>query len=403
MSEQLVIRLGTDADQPIQWLVWSSEQQEVIASGELPGAEQLDSLHQRAGGRAPLVLVPATAVSLFEVHLPNRAAVKALPFMLEEQLAEEIDQLHFALGNRHGNEQQVMVVKHALMATWLDWLDSADLHPRRMLPDALALPLKEEQWSALEIGGQWLVRQGEFQGFSCDQDLLEIYMDAAIAEQAAQNQETQASVQLCCWQPFDYQHQQLELVAAPEELPMQLLAEQPASSFNLLQGRYAPRSQLAKYLLPWRYAAVAAGLLFVISLVDMGLEIRQLSQQQAALKSQVVNVYRSVFPNERRVVNPRAQMKQHLAAMSGGATGGGFFELLGKTLHANAKVKDLKPLSLKYDRDRSELRIQAESGSFQDFERFKTLVEEMKLSIEIGSLSNQKGRVSGSMVIGGTR
>ena len=38
MSESLVIRLGTNAQQPVHWLVWSTQEQEIIASGTLASA-----------------------------------------------------------------------------------------------------------------------------------------------------------------------------------------------------------------------------------------------------------------------------------------------------------------------------------------------------------------------------
>ena len=37
VSESLVIRLGTNAQQPVHWLVWSAQEQEIIASGTSTG------------------------------------------------------------------------------------------------------------------------------------------------------------------------------------------------------------------------------------------------------------------------------------------------------------------------------------------------------------------------------
>ncbi len=46
MNEQLIIRLGSLATQPVQWLVWSSLTEEVIASGRLAQATELPELAQ---------------------------------------------------------------------------------------------------------------------------------------------------------------------------------------------------------------------------------------------------------------------------------------------------------------------------------------------------------------------
>ena len=47
--EQLIVRLGSDSQSPVFWIVWSESEQEIIASGELPDAQALSSLSERAG------------------------------------------------------------------------------------------------------------------------------------------------------------------------------------------------------------------------------------------------------------------------------------------------------------------------------------------------------------------
>ena len=50
--EQLLIRLGATEADPISWLVWSTAEEEIIASGELANADALSTLAERAGHRA---------------------------------------------------------------------------------------------------------------------------------------------------------------------------------------------------------------------------------------------------------------------------------------------------------------------------------------------------------------
>lgn len=63
MSERLFIRLGKNLGSPCAWVVWSEQEQEIIASGELADARSLETLAQRAGNRPVDVLVPASAFS----------------------------------------------------------------------------------------------------------------------------------------------------------------------------------------------------------------------------------------------------------------------------------------------------------------------------------------------------
>ncbi len=96
MNEQLIIRLGSTAAAAVDWLVWSALSEEVIASGRLTQATELPALAQRLGQRPVTALVPACDVILKTVPLPgkpNRQLLQALPFMLEEDQAEDIEQL----------------------------------------------------------------------------------------------------------------------------------------------------------------------------------------------------------------------------------------------------------------------------------------------------------------------
>ena len=64
MSEQLIIRLGSTPLDPIQWLVYSTSEEEIIASGELADASHLHSLKERAAERPVTALAPTSDILL---------------------------------------------------------------------------------------------------------------------------------------------------------------------------------------------------------------------------------------------------------------------------------------------------------------------------------------------------
>ena len=103
--EQLLVRLGSRQEDRVQWLVWSADEQEIIASGELPDASQLATLKERAGQRPAIALVPTCDIAMRWVALPPRASRKvlsAIPFMLEDELAQDVSKQFFAMGPRRG-------------------------------------------------------------------------------------------------------------------------------------------------------------------------------------------------------------------------------------------------------------------------------------------------------------
>ena len=99
MSEFLVIRSVPEAPAMADWLV-VDDQGALLEPG---GREALSQLPARAANRRVLMLVPALDVLIAPVDLPVRGKQKiqqALPFAMEEQLADNVEDLHFAAGGR---------------------------------------------------------------------------------------------------------------------------------------------------------------------------------------------------------------------------------------------------------------------------------------------------------------
>lgn len=181
VSESLVIRLGTNAQQPVHWLVWSAQEQEIIASGILASAHALGELQERAGGRPVVTLVPGSDLIFRRVNLPgkySRQSAAALPYLLEEQIASDVDDLHLVVLGHQGREVDLMAVDKGKMQSWLGWLEQAGLKTLHLLPDVLALPLAADGWSALQLGEEWLVRQGPRQGIVAEESLLAMLLTA---------------------------------------------------------------------------------------------------------------------------------------------------------------------------------------------------------------------------------
>ena len=85
------------------WAEWLS----VDGSGTRHGNVQtgtLDIASGLAGGRKLIAIVPGTDVLLAEPVLPLKSGVKLqqiVPFALEEQMAADVEDLHFAIGRRN--------------------------------------------------------------------------------------------------------------------------------------------------------------------------------------------------------------------------------------------------------------------------------------------------------------
>lgn len=397
MSEQLVVRLGSTLEDKLHWLVWSDSDQEIIASGTLDNADSLSTLQQRAAHRAITLLVPSSDVLLKKVTLPSKASRKALaaiPFMLEDELSSDIDNLFFAAGPKQGDQQAVAIVSHDKIQQWQQMVTDAGMQCEKMLPDVLALPDNENSWSLLSLGDDLLVKQDKWQGLQGES----LWVLPAIEHMA--KQQTQP-VHLTLYSELNLPGNlaNIELEQAPADMAMQILAKGALQhKFNLLQGDYKVRKQSNQQWKKWRVAAVLGAIALTTSLIDKGVEAHLLNQQQAELQAQIAKEYQRGFPNGGHYRNIKSKITDLMQKLQQGGGGVSMLAMLSQLSDAFA-ASELHPQAMRFNQNRSELRIQAEAKNFNAIEQFKAKAEAAGFVVEQGAINNNGSSVVSSLVI----
>jgi general secretion pathway protein L len=422
VTETLFIRLGSQVHNTIHWLVvaeTSNNAQEIIASGELKDAQQLSELTSKAEQRQVKVLVPGCDVLLKSLKVPaksSRAMRLATPYMLEDSLAEDVEQLFFAYADLpddiQGNNCFTAVVAHKQMEQWLSWLTDAEIYTQYILPDVLAMPHTEEGWSAITLGNtnqeQVIVRQHIWQGFTLDAVIWQLQWQAFSAEQSEQSEEVDGSEQpisvfIEAYSPLAYS-EKLNISQKSEELPLALMAMNYGSKlnrFNLLQGQYQVKESRSNVGRQWLWVAGVAIFAVLLSVGHKSIQLWQLNAKQEQVKQSIVSTYKQAFPKIKRVrvATIKSQLNRQLALLGGVGDREGFLAMLAKVQPAFTKVPALKPESLKFDGKRQELRIQATAKDYQAFEQFSIALTAVNLTVKQGSQSNQGEQVTGSFSI----
>ncbi|NDV90760.1 type II secretion system protein GspL [Alteromonas sp. 345S023] len=394
--EQLLVRLGATDTDPISWLVWSTTEEEIIASGELPNADSLATLSERAGHRAVIALAPSSEILLKWVTLPPRASRKvlsALPFMLEDELASDISEQFFAVGPRVGDQQSVAVVSHEKLRMWQQWLADANLFCDRLIPDVLAVPQTENGWSILTLGEQMLVRQDTFKGIQGEQAWLLPTLGHFTAQQ-------EAPVVITNYAGIDLSGTaNISVNNAPLELPMHVLAKEAlATSFNLFQGDYKVKRKTNSLWSQWRVAAVLAVLALCTSLVDKTVTLYQLKAENAALKASINSEVKAGFPNIGTYRNVKLKLQSELDQLTRNGGDTSMLIMLEQLTPAFAATQ-VKPQTLRFDVNRTEIRIQAIGKSFESLEQFRREAESAGFLVEQGAINNRDDVVIGTVSI----
>ncbi|MBT9239538.1 type II secretion system protein GspL [Vibrio splendidus] len=405
MSEFLTVRLSSEPQSPVQWLVWSTSQQEVIASGELSSWEQLDELTPYAEKRSCIALLPGSECLIKCVEIPKGAARQfdsMLPFLLEDEVAQDIEDLHLTILDKDATHATVCGVDREWLKQALDLFREANIIFRKVLPDTLAVPLEDQGISALQIDQHWLLRQGNYQAVSISEAWLPMFLQSDWVVAGEEEQAT--TIFSYTAMPSDDVQQQsgLEWQAKPAELVMSLLSQQAITScVNLLTGTFKTKSSFSKYWRVWQKVAIAACLLVAVIVTQQVLKVQQYEAQAQAYRMESERIFRAVLPGKQRIPTVsylKRQMNDEAKKYGGSGEGDsllGWLALLPETL---GQVKTIEVESIRYDGNRSEVRLQAKSSDFQHFETARVKLEE-KFVVEQGPLNRNGDAVFGSFTL----
>ncbi|MDP9139202.1 MAG: type II secretion system protein GspL [Pseudomonadota bacterium] len=348
MRETLYIRLRVaEPDAPTAYCIASGD---AVASFVVENAA-LEAVLAHATGRRLVVLIPSADVRLAVINLPAKQVAKvlqAVPYLLEEQLADDVETLHFALGTRQPDGSwPVAVVAHERLRQWLAFFTERGIRPDAMIPDVLALAVPDEQqFSMLIDGDQVLVRSRRETGFVCGRDDLELSLQLA-------DPDGQRALRIAIPRDQDFDPSTLGRTVEPlhgyaQPLDALLQSLRPDRVIDLLQGTYSVKQGLLRHWLPWRLAASLAGVAIVLAGTVHGIQAWRIGSELTALNIANEERYKKIFPAESRIVDLDAQLSQQMARLSGGASNPKLLSLVGTVASAQAAVSGVKIDALQY-------------------------------------------------------
>jgi general secretion pathway protein L len=321
-----------------------------------------------------VVCVPATDMLIAPVSLPagnRQRMLKAVPYALEEQIVDDVEELHFALSSADVDGRfRVAALDRIRISDWLEVLSSAGISPYAMVPDLHCLPYEAGTWGVLIDGSTAMVRTTTFDGYALEVRNLPIMLEGALREAGEEKPKT-IRMYLA-----GESHALKSIMGSSDEGvefsfsdyggdATRFLAKNydPQTSLNLLQGEYSREEQWGKYLRPW-YPVAALFLIWLV--VQTGVDIYRyqgFSSQVEQLEKQISVVYKQAFPDSRnvRVGTERARMDSELKSLRARSGKGqvGLPEMLTKAGPVLSRTRDLEIQSIRFRDGRLELKVEA--------------------------------------------
>ena len=400
MSEIIFLQFQNNSSDQVLW--FHLVDGELRQSGTQSIAELID-LKEQYHSASFIVLVPSTDCLVTTVLLPTkqrRQQIKALPFALEEQIAVDIEEMHFAIGQRREDGLlSVIAVSKVKMQSWLDSLANSGISVVSMLPLCSLLEAPQGAWSVFHFNQSYIVNQNG----NCwigSEDEVKMMLNLSIQQLA-----DDALPGLLFWSenetPSWINGLGLEVsshtIKSSEEA---LLARFDFQKTNLLQGDFTIQDNWSAGWKLWKKVAVIAFVALLLKFSLMGFEVFKLNDESAYLQTEMARQYHKIAPGARITKNIERQMKQLIAQHQGGQNqSNSFLNMLDVVAESLASIEDIKPTNLTYDRNKAEIRLDLIISSLPKLDLLKDNLVAKGLSIEVGAANAQGSNYSGRLTI----
>lgn len=355
--DYLVIRLP-EGDS-VEWIVVDDQgtRKSNVARGSLADAAA------DAPGRSVILMVPSTDVTTVTTDLPVRGnkLIAALPYALEDHVADDVDDLHFAPGKRLADGTlPVAVVARRSVDAWLEQLETVGIRPQRIVAEYHGVAPVPNTLSMIVSGREILFNDGHGLCFAlpdaspADVIAASGYLDPVDDTGEAAGGSRALQVYLEPGAEERYERDWALLKNELDSVDLRVLSDGPfprlavtAASgvgINLLQGAYGERTEYGSLLRPWKYAALLLVGFLLLSMAGKFTDYVRLGAEEEALRAQFTEQYRAFRPNDsREILDPVATVDSVRRSMNAGPSAAPVFlpslSALAAAIQANRDVE----------------------------------------------------------------
>ncbi len=332
--DYLVIRLTQD--DAVEWIVADDQgtRKSTASRGSLADAAA------ESAGRSVIVLAPSVDVITVSTDLPVKGSklIAALPYALEDSVADDVDDLHFAPGKRLADGTlPVAVVARATLDTWLDQLETVGIRPQRIVAEYHGVAPVPNTLSMIISGDEILFNDGHGMSFAlpdaspADVIAASGYLDPA--DESGEASGANRALQVYCDPAAEetYARDWALLRNELDSVDFRLLSDGAFSrlavtvasgvGINLLQGSYGEKTQYGSLVKPWKAAAMLLVGLMLVSLVGKFADYVRLGVEEEALRTQFTEQYRAFRPSDtREIMDPVAVVDSVRRSMNTGSS-----------------------------------------------------------------------------------
>ena len=408
MADTLLIHFNPAQANSVTWSLVNAagELTSMLSHGSLNDASAIAEKHKT------IVLLDSTDIYIGSVTLPiknQQKLLRAIPFALEEKIADDIEDLHFIAGKTSSDgHTPVAAIKHETLKHILNNLDASGIKPVALIPDNLCLTANQNQWAILLQSEHSTLQFDNFDAGEFDRDALPLLIKSELQQADRKLPEKiiifkQDGDESTTEDIEEVIPDDIELIHVSYNThPLVIFCGQykQALALNLLQDDYKPKQKTNVNWQRWRLAASLSTIWLCLSLSMTSMQYNKFEDHNKKLQIEIDNIYKKSFPKSKRIVNARVQMEQKLNELKGLGKAGsdtGLITLLSDSSSALSSEKSVAIQSINYRNNT--INIEVTGSNLQNIEQLNKKLNNASLKAEIISSSSEKDKVKGSIRI----
>lgn len=380
-AKRILIYLHPTPSTQVSWIILDENNQKLDAvyNGDL------QTFPTETADYHSFVFVPTEHILLTHVELPKLSYSKlmqALPFALEEQLIQDVEELHFATGDYQSDGTwPVAVISKSKMQSWLTLCQEMNIAPRAFIPSIFLVPFVEGTWQINTDQEHCLVRTEHYAGFGCEKSNVNILIDFKLTEK------------------IDTATPQFVNTHETEFHLLEKMAQQPTlpDHINLLQGAYQPKLQTTQTKKIWALTGYLALALIALGFFSQFVSYFILHREAANIELAINTIYKKHFPNAKSIVAPRERMNEKLHQVTGISNKQNLLILLGQIGKALSGNKNIKILHLEFREQ--QLTLEVSTQEFAALDRFTQSLSQQNLSVKQQNAATVGNEVKATLII----
>lgn len=419
--ETITIVWGEQNSPQFSWYVDGNSSSGSSSSGQtkaLPDLEQkvilkadLASLSSACKERKVVLVLACQDILHTQAALPPGAKKhikKALPFLLEEEFAESVENMFLATEENSGDIVNVRAINRSYLeaifqafelaeieidfvCSQLDLIEKAETGYQVVLTDQLALVVddKNHRWYCRIDQFMWLIQK---QLDANDTEELPV----AIPMQVYADDQKQIDM-------FNQQLPVGRFAAEAEKISSveQRLNANYSKAINLLQGSYAKKTDNSDFKNLLIQLGTVAATVLVAYIFLLGSQLFQLNKHRHELREQRVAFWKTAFPDRRVPGNPDKELRIYLKQRGAVQDGNTFLTLLQKVTAEMGDLQAIYPTNISYDAARSEVRLDIVAKDLPALNRYRDQLKAKQYSVEMSSATQRGDGYSSRLIVRG--